>query len=126
MTIPDIQERHLPNQQNAEQVTSSQALRYRLRGKRAPRHKCGTCGSCNCSCVHLVTSEPQDHRLARGAAIPAHELSITRTPEPPRYKVLTIQTRGQELPPMVHHLIISVEKPTLAFTQVWCHHWKPR
>ena len=83
MTLPDIQERQLPNQQNAEQATSSQALSYRLRGKRAPRHKCGTCGSRNCSCVHLVTSEPPDHRLARGAVIPAHELSITRRPEPP-------------------------------------------
>ena len=110
MTLPDIQERQLPNQQNAEQATSSQAPRYRLRANRAPRHKCGTCGSRNCSCVHLVTSKPPDHRLARGAVIPAHELSITRRPEPPQHNVVTIQTRGQELPPMVQHLIIRVEK----------------
>ena len=113
MTLPNIPESQSPNQQLAEQGTSSQAPCYMLRANMAPRYKCGTCGSRNCSCVQLVTtSESQDHQLARRAAIPARELSMARAPEHPQHKILAIQTQRQELkpPPMIHHVAITVEK----------------
>ena len=77
-----------------------------------PRYKCGTCGSCNCSCVQLVTNEPPDNQLARGAVIPAQDLTIARAPEHPQHKILTIQTRRRELepPPTVRHIVLTVEK----------------
>ena len=49
--------------------TFSQAPRYQLRANRAPRYRCGTYGSRNCSCVQLIGSKSPDHRLAPGAAI---------------------------------------------------------
>ena len=110
MTLPRIPESQSPNQQDAELATSSQAPRYQLRTNRAPRYKCGTCGLRNCSCVQRVISKPPDHRLARGAAIPARELSIARAPEHTQQKILAIQTERQELPPLVYHIVITVEK----------------
>ena len=50
--------------------------------------------------------------MARGAAIPARDLSIAQAPEHPQHKVLTIQTWRQEPkpPPTVRHIILTVEK----------------
>ena len=112
MTLPDIPESQSPSQQRTDQGTSSQAQRYQLRIKRAPQFTCGTCGSRNCSCVQLVASETPGHRLDRKAANPVREFSIARAPEHPQHKLLTIQTRRQELEPhlIVHHVVITVEK----------------
>ena len=54
MTLPNIPDTMLPDQQGAEQTSPSQAPPYQLRRNRAPRYRCGTCGSRDCSGVNLV------------------------------------------------------------------------
>ena len=118
MTLPEIPETQSPPEnQNSELGPSSQTLRYQLRANRAPRYKCGTCGSRNCSCVKRLASDSPDHRLARGAVIPARELSMARAPYHPQHEILTVQAQREkvEAPPLVHHLVITVEK---TFTSV--------
>ena len=90
-----------------------QAPRYQLRANRAPRYKCGTCGSRNCSCVQLIASKPPVHGLALGAAIPTRELLMARAPpEHPQHGILAIRTQRKELEPSptVKHIIVTVEK----------------
>ena len=96
MTLPEILKSPSPAQPDSREDTSTQAPRYQLRANRASRYKCGTCGSRNCSCVHQITIEPRDLRLARVAAIPACELALARTPEHPQYGVLAVRTQRQE------------------------------
>ena len=118
MTLPEIPETQSPPEnQNSELGPSSQTLRYQLRANRAPRYKCGTCGSRNCSCVNRLACDSPDHRLARGAVIPVRELSMARAPYHPQHEILTVQAQREkvEAPPLVHHLVITVEK---TFTSV--------
>ena len=113
MTLPEIPETQSPPEnQNSELGPSSQTLRYQLRANRAPRYKCGTCGSRNCSCVKRLACDSPDHRLARGAVIPARELSMARALYHPQHEILTVQAQREkvEAPPLVHHLVITVEK----------------
>ena len=112
LTLPEIPESQTPYTSASGKRPSLQAQRYQLRANRAPRYTCGTCGSRNCSCVKLVTDESLDNRLARGAAIPARELSIARAPKHPQHEVLAVQAQRRELePPLsVQHVIITVEK----------------
>ena len=95
MNLLNIPESQSSTQQNTEQATRSQTQRYQLRRNRAPRYRCGTCGSRDCSCVNLVMSETPDHRLARGVNDPACEPLTTRAPghSHPRYAILAIQWR---------------------------------
>ena len=50
--------------------------------------------------------------MARGAAIPARELTLPRTPEHPQHQILTVRARQQEpkTPPTIRHIILTVEK----------------
>ena len=48
-TPREISENLSPDRPGTEEETSSQVPRYQLRANRAPRFKCGTCGSRNCS-----------------------------------------------------------------------------
>ena len=94
MTLPEIPETQSPPEnQNSELGPSSQTLRYQLRANRAPRYKCGTCGSRNCSCVKRLACDSPDHRLARGAVIPAREFSMARAPYHPQHEILTVQAQ---------------------------------
>ena len=114
MTPPEISENLSQDRSGIEEGTYSQAPRYRLRANKAPRYRCGTCGSRNCSCVQLIASEPPDHQLARGAAIPTRELLMARAPEHAQHGILATrhQTRQQELEPSstVKHIIVTVVK----------------
>ena len=56
MRLPEIPESQPPTQSGSREKTSTQEPRYQLRANRAPRYKCGTCGSRNCSCVHKLPS----------------------------------------------------------------------
>ena len=49
MILPNIPESMSLDQQDAEQPITSQALPYQLRRNGAPRYRCGTRGSSNCS-----------------------------------------------------------------------------
>ena len=118
MTLPEIPEtQSLSENRNFEIGPSSQTSRYQLRANRAPRYKCGTCGSRNCTCVKRLACDSPDHRLARGAVIPAREFSMARAPYHPQHEILTVQAQREkvETPPLVHHLVITVEK---TFTSV--------
>ena len=112
MTLPEILENPLHTQSASCEDTSTQAPRYQLRANRAPQYKCGTCGSRNCSCVHQIIIETPDLRLARGAAIPACDLALVRTPKHPQYGVLAVRAQRQEptTPPTIRHIIVTVEK----------------
>ena len=112
MTLPEISVNQALTQSGSRENTSTQEPRYQLRANRAPRYKCGTCGSRNCSCVHQITTEPPDLRLARGATIPTCELALARTPEHPQYGVLAVRAQRQKLitPPTIRHIIITAEK----------------
>ena len=118
MTLPETPESQSPTQCGSRENTSAQEPRYQLRANRVQRYKCGTCGSRNCKCVHQITIEPPDLRLARGAAVPTCELALTRTPEHPQYGVLAVRAQRQEFitPPTIRHIIITVEK-TYASTE---------
>ena len=83
MTLPEIPESPLSTQSHSHDDAPTRAPRYQLRANRAPKYRCGTCGSRNCSCVQLITTEPPNLRLARGAATPPRELTLARTPEHP-------------------------------------------
>ena len=118
MTLPEVPEsQQPPENQNSEPRPSSQTSRYQLRANRAPRYKCGTCGSRNCSCVKQLTRDSPDNRLARGAVVPARDLLMARAHYHPQHEILTVQAQREkvEAPPLVHHLIITVEK---TFTSV--------
>ena len=118
MTLPEILKNPSPIQSDSRGDTSTQTPRYQLRANRAPRYKRGTCGSRNCTCVHQTTIQPPDLRLARGAAIPACELAIARTPEHPQYRVLDVRFQRQEpiTSPTIRHIVITLEK-TYASTE---------
>ena len=49
MTLPDIAESRSPEEREAQPPTPSQPPPYQLRRNRAPRYRCGTCGSRYCS-----------------------------------------------------------------------------
>ena len=118
MTLPEIPETQSPTEnRNSEIGPSLQTSRYQLRANRAPRYKCGTCGFRNCTCVKRLACYSPDHRLARGAVIPAREFSMARAPYHPQHEILTVQAQREKVqtPPLVHHLVITVEK---TFTSV--------
>ena len=112
MTLPEILEGPLPTQSDSHDDAPTRAPRYQLRANRAPRYRCGTCGSCNCSCVQLITTEHPNLRLARGAAIPARELTLVRTPEQSQYQILTMRSQPEEFKtrPTIRHIILTVDK----------------
>ena len=112
MTLPEKAESQTPERTDTALGPSSQVTCYQLRANRAPRYKCGTCGSRNCSYVKRLISEPPDQRLARGADIPARELSIARAPHHLTHEVLTIQAQRRELEPTqsIQHIVVIVEK----------------
>ena len=66
MTLPNIAESRSPEEREAQPPTPSQAPPYQLRRNRAPRYRCGSCGSRYCSCVNLIERKPPDDQLARG------------------------------------------------------------
>ena len=113
MTLPGIPENQSPERTDTALDPaldpSSQVPRYQLRANRTPRYKCGTCGSRNCSCVKRLISELPDQQLARGADIPARELSIARAPHHPQHEVLAIQAQQRELEPTpsIQHIIVE-------------------
>ena len=120
MTLPESQS---PNQRNTEHPTLSQAWPCQLRANRAPRYRCRTCGSRNCSCVHQVASETPGKRLARGVDVPARELSVAKTPSHPQHRILAIQSRKQEVPSLVQHVVVTLEKRhTPVSIHEWYHH----
>ena len=65
MTLPEVPESPDPTQPNTLDAASRRAPRYQLRANRAPRYRCGTCGSRDCSCTQLVTTEPPNLQLVR-------------------------------------------------------------
>ena len=79
MPLPIIAESMSPEQREAQPPTPSQAPPYLLQRNGAPRYRCGTCGSRNCSCVNLIEVRPPDNRLARRVDAPAHDLADTET-----------------------------------------------
>ena len=110
MTLPNIAESISPEQREAEQPTPSQAPPYQLRRNRAPRYRCGTCGSRNCSCVNLVEVRTPDKRLARGVDAPALDLADTEIFEDHiQHTIRSIHAKDQDVP-QVHHVVISIEK----------------
>ena len=110
MTLPNIAESISPEQREAEQPTPSQAPPYQLRRNRAPRYRCGTCGSRNCSCVNLVEVRTPDKRLARGVDAPALDLADTEIFEDHiQHTIRSIHAKDQDVP-QVHQVVISIEK----------------
>ena len=110
MTLPNIAESISPEQREAEQPTPSQAPPYQLRRNRAPRYRCGTCGSRNCSCVNLVEVRTPDKRLARGVDAPALDLADTEIFEDHiQHTIRSMHAKDQDVP-QVHHVVISIEK----------------
>ena len=112
MTLPEIPESPLPTESESHDGVPTRAPRYQLRANRAPRYRCGTCGSRNCSCVQLITTEPPNLRLTRGATIPGGELTLARTPEYPQHQILTVRAQQQEpkTPSTIQNIILTVEK----------------
>ena len=119
MTLPHIPESSTPTQSNLPDDTSRQTPRYQLRANRAPKYRCGTCGSRDCSCIQLVTTEPTNQRLARGATIPACEIILAQTANHPQYEILKIRAKLQKpkSPPTIRHIILTIEK---TFTSTEC------
>ena len=110
MTLPNIAESISPEQREAEQPTPSQAPPYQLRHNRAPRYRCGTCGSRNCSCLNLIRGRPPDKRLARGVDAPATDSADTEAIEDHmQHTIRSIQAKDQDIP-QVHHIVITTEK----------------
>ena len=110
MTLPNIAESISPEQREAEQPTPSQAPSYQLRRNRAPRYRCGTCGSRNCSCLNLIRGRPPDKRLARGVDAPATDSADTEAIEDHmQHTIRSIQAKDQDIP-QVHHIVITTEK----------------
>ena len=112
MKLPEILESPSSTQSGSRGNVSTQAPRYQLRANGAPRYKCGTCGSRNCTCVRQIIIEPPNLRLARGAVIPACELALARTLQYPQHRILAVRAQRQEheLSPIVRHIIVTVEK----------------
>ena len=112
MTLLEAPESQSPARSNSRENTSQQVPRYQLQANRAPRYKCGTCGSRNCTCAHQIIIEPPDLRLARGAVIPTCELTLARMPDQPQHRILAVQAQCQEheSPPIVSHIIVTIEK----------------
>ena len=112
MTLPHIPESSSPAHSPQRDDNSRQAPRYQLRTNRAPEYKCGTCGSRNCSCVQLVTTETPRQRLARGAAIPDCEFLLAQTANHPQHKILNVRTKlhNSNITPTVRHIILTIEK----------------
>ena len=110
LTLPNIAESISPEQREAEQPTPSQAPPYQLRRNRAPRYRCGTCGSRNCSCLNLIRRRPPDKRLARGVDAPATDSADTEAIEDHmQHTIRSIQAKDQDIP-QVHHIVITTEK----------------
>ena len=112
MTLPQIPESSTSTQSNQLVDISRQAPRYQFRANRAPKYRCGTCGSRDCSCIQLVTTEPPNQRLARGAAIPACEIILAQTANHPQHEILNIRAKLQKpkTPPTIRHIILTIEK----------------
>ena len=137
MTLPEIPESQSPERTDTTLDPSSRISRYQLSTNRAPRYKCGTCGSRNCSCVERLASEPPYQRLARGADIPARELLLAKAPHHPQHEALAVEAqRGKlESAPSIQHIVIIVEKtyasvepgvvPPLNFTLTAMHATSP-
>ena len=110
MTLPNIAESISQEQREAEQPTPSQAPPYQLRRNRAPRYRCGTCGSRNCSCLNRIRGRPPDKRLARGVDAPATDSADTEAIEDHmQHTIRSIQAKDQDIP-QVHHIVITTEK----------------
>ena len=112
MTLPQIPESSTLTQSNQLDDTSRQAPRCQLRANRAPKYRCGTCGSRDCRCIQLVTTEPPTQRLARGATIPACEIILAQTANHPQHEILNIRAKLQKpkTPPTIQHIILTIEK----------------
>ena len=102
MTSRNIPENQSSTQLDAEQATLSQIQRYQLRKNRAPRYRCGTCGSRDCRCVNLVMRETLDYRLARRVKVLACELVTTRASGHylPQHAILAVRPRRQNCSPI--------------------------
>ena len=118
MTLLEIPESPNPTQPNTLNDASRRTPRYQLRANRAPRYRCGTCGSRNCSCIQLITTEPPNLRLAREAAIPARELTLARAQNHRQHEILTVRAEQQKpkAPPTIRDIILTIEK-TYASTE---------
>ena len=112
VTLPEIPGSPVLTQSDSLDDTSRQAPRYQLRANRAPRYRCRTCSSRDCSCVQLVTMEPPNLRLARGAAIPARELTLAQAPNHPQHEILIVRAELQKpkAPPTIRHIILTIKK----------------
>ena len=110
MTLPNIAESRSPEERKAQPPTPSQAPPYQLRRNRAPRYRCGTCGSRNCSCFNLIERKPPDDQLARGVDALTPTLAEKDTFEDHEQRTIwAIQTENQD-GPQVHHILITIEK----------------
>ena len=102
--------KHLPAPWDTQSPTPSQVPPYQLRRNRAPRYRCGTCGSRNCSCVDLIQVKPPDNRFARGVDAPTLTLADTDTSKDhEQHTTWAVQTKNQDVP-QVHHIVITIEK----------------
>ena len=112
MTLPEAPEIQSPAHSDSRENSSQQVPRYQLRANRAPRYKCGTCCSGNCTCANQIIIETPDLRLAQRAMIPTCELTLARMPDHPQYRILAVQAQRQEheSPPIVSHIIVTIEK----------------
>ena len=110
MTLPNNAESISPQAQDTQSPTPSQVPPYQLRRNRAPRYRCGTCGSRNCSCVDLIQVKLPDNQLARGADAPISTIADTNTSEDhEKHPIWAIQTKTQDIP-QVYHIVITIEK----------------
>ena len=107
MALPNIPESISLDQQDAEQQLAPKAPPYQLRHKRAPRYRCGNCGSRNCSCVNLVEVRIPGKRLARGADVPFQDLVDVNALDHPQQDILSIHVKYQDVP-LVHSIVITV------------------
>ena len=118
MTLPDIAESISPEEREVQPTTPSQAPPYQLRRNRAPRYRCGTCGSRYCSCVNLIERKPPDDQLARGVDALTPILAEENTFEDHEQRTIwAIQTNNPD-GPQVHHIHITVEKTYSTLKQV--------
>ena len=110
MTLPNIAESMPTEEREAQPPTTSQAPPFQLRRNRAPRYRCGTCGSRNCSCVNLIERKPPDDQLARGVDALIPTLADTDTFEDhDQHTIWAVQTENQD-GLQVHNVLITIEK----------------
>ena len=110
MTLPNLPKSMSLDPRDVEQTPPSQAPPHQLRRNRAPRFRCGTCGSRNCSCLNLVEERTRNKRLAWGADAPVPDLVDKETLDDyPQHKVLAIQAKHQE----ISCLVMSFHVPML-------------